>query len=153
MPEGAAYSRRVKRLTGLALSATVLVAALLAMLVPAPVAAETSPEANCRGIADIPRPADPHSTLPRLYAWGQFECDAGASLAVQVCALRYSPTGLILDAKVVWCIHRVVKVAAGKATFVRTPLHACRPGKEYASYIRIIGQAWDRGPSSRCRSL
>ena len=153
MPEGDAYSRRVKRSAGLALSATMLVAALPAMAVPAPAAAETNPEANCRGIADIPRPADPHSTLPQLYAWGQFECDATASLAVQVCAVRFSPTGLILDAKVVWCVHRIVRVAAGKATFVRTPLHVCRPGKEYASYIRIIGQAWDRGPSSRCHAL
>jgi hypothetical protein len=133
-----------------ALCAIAIVITALVVAAPSPGATTT---ANCRGLADMPRPADLHSTLPQLYAWGQFDCDAPARLAIQICAVRFTPTGLILDDKVVWCVHRIVRIPAGRTTFVRTPMHRCTPGKGYASYIRIIGQPWDRGAWQRCRSL
>jgi hypothetical protein len=132
--------------------AIVVTAVIAIVAAPAP-AERTGAAASCHGLADMPRPVDLHSTLPRLYAWGEFHCDAQASLAVQVCGIRYTPTGLILDSKVVWCIHRIVRVVPERPTFVRTPVHACTPGKEYVSDVRVIGQPWDRGPSRRCRSL
>jgi hypothetical protein len=133
-----------------ALTAFATVIAALAVTAPSPGA---SAAANCHGFANMPRPVDLHSTLPRLYAWGEFQCDAPASLAVQVCAIRFTPTPVILDDKSVWCMHRIVKVTPGRWKTVRTPMHACTPGKGYASYIRIIGQPWDRGAWTLCRSL
>jgi hypothetical protein len=134
-----------------ALTALTIATAALSAAPSAP--AHTAAAPDCRGFADIPRSADLHSTLPQLYAWGQFDCDAPARLAVQICTIRFTPTPVILDDKVVWCVHRIVRIPAGHTTFVRAPLHRCTPGKGYASYVRILGQAWDRGPWTRCRTL
>jgi hypothetical protein len=60
---------------------------------------------------------------------------------------------LITDSKVTWCVNRIVTVRPGRWTLVRTPMHPCTPGMAYVSYARIIGQSYDRGAWTRCRSL
>jgi hypothetical protein len=135
------------------LAAIAIIVVALAALAPASNAQAGVTAPTCHGFADMPRPIDLHSTLPRLYVWGEFHCTTPASLAVQVCGIHYTPAGEILDEKVVWCIYRIVKVKAGVTAFVRTPIHNCTPGKEYVSYIRIIGQPWARGPWMLCRTL
>ena len=107
----------------------------------------------CSAFADIPSPLTPTSTKSRLYAWGQIRCASDADVAVEVCAQRFTPTALITDARLVWCVHKIVKVAAGRQTYVRTTVHACTPGKAYRSSITIVGRPGDIGPFTRCRSF
>jgi hypothetical protein len=130
--------------------AVALAAALLTVMPSIP--SHAAARGQCDMLANIPRPISLSSTEAKLYAWGQLECASASSVAVEVCAVRFTPTGTMLDTKVVWCVHKLVQARSG-TTLVRTPVHACAPGKAYRSTVRIVGRPWDHGPFKLCRSL
>lgn len=134
---------------GIAVAATVVAFALLLWLSSA--ASAGSRDSGCRAYGDGPRSAGPNGAIARLSIAGEFHCTAARSLAVEVCAARLDPGGYTAVLAPIWCIHRIVNVAAGGKTFVRTPAHACTVGRNYISYVRILGAPWDIGPFSRCR--
>jgi hypothetical protein len=108
---------------------------------------------DCTVRASIPRPLSPGSTQAKLYAWGELRCARAGRVAIEICAVRFTPGGQIVDARLVWCVHRTVKVAAGAAIRVRTLLRTCTPGKAYRSSIAVVGRPNDTGPYKVCRSL
>jgi hypothetical protein len=63
---------------------------------------------------------------------------------------RLAADGYTPVLKPIWCVYRIVKVAAGGKTFVRTPSHFCTVGRDYMSYVQILGTPFEPGPFSRC---
>jgi hypothetical protein len=124
-----------------------------ALLIITPFSSHAAAPGRCEALANIPRPLTLTSTRSKLYAWGQVRCASATNVAIEICAVRFTRTAQPTDARLVWCVHETVKVAAGLGKVVRTRLHACSPGKGYRSSIAIVGRPSDIGPYSICRSF
>jgi hypothetical protein len=132
--------------------ATVAVAGVaLALLLATSPASGASRDSGCLAYGDLPWPAPPAGALARISVGGEFHCVKARSLAVEVCAARLAAGGYTPVLKPIWCIYRVLRVPAGGKAFLRTPTHACTVGRDYMSYVRILGTPWNPGPSWPCR--
>ena len=138
---------RHKRLNALVTAAIGVAIALAAT--PASIA-HTGTAFDCRAFGDIPRAIVP--SPPSMLAWGEFHCASARTIAVQVCAARLDGP-VTPQLRPIWCRYARVHVAAGGRAFVRTRAHACTPGYDYVSYVRIVGYAWEQGGWRRCRAL
>jgi hypothetical protein len=132
----------------------VIVALAASLLVVAPsIPSHAAARGGCEALANIPRPPTPTSTRSKLYAWGEIRCARASNVAIEICAVRFTRAAQTPDARLVWCVHETVKVAAGVGKPVRTRLHGCTPGKAYRSSIAIVGRPGDVGPYLMCRSF
>jgi hypothetical protein len=127
--------------------------AVALVLATSPPATGASRDSGCVAYGDLPLPAPPLGAVARLTVAGEFHCTGARSLAVEVCAARLAAGGYTPVLKPIWCVHRIVKVAAGSKAFVRTPSHVCTVGRDYMSYVHILGTPFQTGPFHRCRTF
>jgi hypothetical protein len=137
----------------LVLPAGVIALAAALLMSASSISSDAATPGGCEALAFIPRPFTLTSTRSKLYAWGEIRCAGKSNVAIEICAVRFTRTAQPTDARLVWCVHETVKVAAGVRKVVRTRLRACTPGKAYRSSIAIVGRPSDVGPYTVCRSF